>query len=83
MSDNMGGFSLLIANGNGDFEDTKIGPSTGQAPQVICVPSSWKWPTETVRINEAYPDFGLWGSGYDSDGVWCSNVINEYVYNPK
>lgn len=80
MSENMGGFYLLIKNGDGEWEESNIGPSTGTPPQMICVPSSWRWPQEVVRINEAYPDFGAWGSGYDTDGVWCSNIVLDKVY---
>lgn len=80
MSDNMGGFYLKVMNGDGQFENSKIGPSVGVAPQMICVPSPWRWPTETIRINEAYPLFGDWGSGYDYKGHWCLTSIEDFLY---
>ena len=79
MSDNMGGFYLKIYDGNGVLQTT-IGPSEGTAPQMICVPSSWRWPTETVRIDTAYPSFGEWGQGYDPYGEWCSYSVWDFLY---
>lgn len=31
-----------------------------KAPQVILVPGTWQWPTESTPINEAYPQFTKW-----------------------
>ncbi len=80
VSENMGGFYLLIENGNNTIYDVQIEPKeSGNIPQMICVPSDWRWPTETVNIGLAYPDFGLWGQNY-GNGTWYNTVETEYVY---
>ena len=79
MNENMGGFYLNIINGDKEIKTT-VGPTAaGETPQMICVPSDWSWPTETVNIGVAYPDFGAWGSNYGNDS-WYKNVITDYVY---
>ena len=77
MSDDMGGFSLVIRNGDNE-DKTVIGPSKGTAPQMICVPKTWRWPTELVNIGTAYPKFGEWGSGYNTD--WYTEYDATLVY---
>lgn len=81
MSDDMGGFYLQIENGDGKvYSEVKIEPcESGNIPQMICVPSDWRWPTETVNIGLAYPDFGLWGQNYGNN-TWYNKVETEYVY---
>lgn len=80
VSENMGGFYLLIENGNNTIYDVQIEPKeSGNIPQMICVPSDWRWPTETINIGTAYPEFGLWGQNY-GNGTWYNTVETEYVY---
>lgn len=79
MSDNMGGFYLTIVNGDKEIRTT-VGPkAAGETPQMICVPSDWRWPTETINIGVAYPNFGVWGSNY-GNGSWYMTVVTDYVY---
>ena len=79
MANNMGGFYLEIVNGDKKV-NTTVGPkAAGETPQMICVPSDWRWPTETVNIGVAYPDFGAWGSNYGNDS-WYKTAIADYIY---
>lgn len=68
----MGGFSFIVdRTGDGSFtEATAItAPKNGEAPQMICVPDTWLWPTERNNISTAYPKFGDWGANY-TDTEW-------------
>lgn len=70
----MGNFRIVV-NGNENI----YGPSdTGVAPQMLCLPASWQWPTETTRISEAYPDFAEWGANYTKSG-WTDTVVADKV----
>lgn len=64
-AENMGGFSIQVYE-NGTRSREVQSPGLGEAPQMICVPSSWEWPYEKVNITEAYPRFGEWGANYQS-----------------
>ena len=46
----------------------------GLAPQMMCLPYGWQWPLERVKMVEAYPQFGEWGTGYLNNTQW----VNEY-----
>lgn len=56
---NMGGFSIKVKRSDGDYT-TVTAPYKGEAPQMICVPWSWRWPKERVRIDDAYSGFADW-----------------------
>ena len=71
---NIGGFSLKV-DGN---SQTIEAPGRGEAPQMICVPAGWKWPMERVRIDQAYPKFGEWGSNYAST-EWYNEPVSGQV----
>lgn len=70
--DKMGGFSWVVTREDGSTTEIKA-PYNGEAPQMMCLPSTWKWPTERTRIDTAYPDFGKWGKNY-SNSTWIDKV---------
>lgn len=73
----MGGFSLSVSDN--DATHTIYGPSkTGEAPQMICVPSTWLWPIERTNISVAYPKFGEWGANYTVTG-WSDSPVDGKV----
>lgn len=75
MSSSMGTFSLAI-EGN----DAKItSPGKGEAPQMICVPGEWAWPTERTNITAAYPGFGEWGANYNSSKDWWQSPTGSVI----
>lgn len=59
-------------------ETTLTAPQVGQAPQIMCLPSTWKWPKERVNILQAYPKFGDWGKNY-TNATWVNTVNEENV----
>ena len=69
----MGGFQVSVEGGKA----VVAAPGAGEAPQMICVPGSWKWPKERINIKEAYPDFERWCAdpGYD----WMRTVSEDQV----
>lgn len=76
---NMGGFGIMVKAKSGDTNATVISaPTTGAAPQMICVPDSWAWPTERTKIQDAYPDFAKW-SANSNNIEWYKNADNKLV----
>ena len=57
--------------------------STGVTPQMIKVPSPWKWAKETTNISDAYStpgySFGAWGSNYAANTSWYLYPIEDRV----
>lgn len=79
--ENMGGFTWVVTRKNGTT--TRItAPQKGTAPQMICVPGTWKWPKERTRISTAYPDFGKWGENY-KNGEWINKKYSVDLLLPK
>lgn len=75
VTNNMGGFSIIVkSKDNSDSNAVLItAPSTGAAPQMFCVPSTWAWPTERTKIQDAYPNFANWSA--DSNNIeWYNNA---------
>ncbi|MCI7016507.1 MAG: DUF4842 domain-containing protein [Prevotella sp.] len=75
VTNNMGGFSIIVkSKDNSDSNAVLItAPSAGTAPQMFCVPSTWAWPTERTKIQDAYPDFANWSA--DSNNIeWYNNA---------
>ena len=71
---NMGGFGIIVKAKSGDTNATVItAPTTGAAPQMICVPDSWAWPTERTKVQDAYPDFANW-SANSNNIEWYKNA---------
>lgn len=57
----MGNFWVDVKGNNAQNGDVKVtAPGKGDAPQMICVPAAWAWPTERTSIKSAYPDFSTW-----------------------
>lgn len=72
----LGNFKVKV----GDQTSTVItGQKPGSAPQMICVPAGWKWPMERISIDQAYPQFGEWGSNYQTNPTWYENPIENKV----
>lgn len=83
------GFSYLT---NGDFyikDETgreshipafQSGFTVGDAPYAILVPSDWKYPKETVRIETAYPGFKAWAANATQSGDWYNDYDASKVY---
>ena len=68
--ENMGGFSVLIED---DTPREVIAPGKGEAPQIICVPGTWKWPKEKIDIWDVYPQFKEFGEGYQEGLFWYNH----------
>ena len=75
VTNNMGGFSIIVKSKNNSDSNAVLikAPSEGAAPQMFCVPSTWAWPTERTKIQDAYPDFAIWSA--DSNNIeWYNNA---------
>ncbi len=77
-SGNMGGFKVMVEHADGRTVISATNPNIesmiGTAPQMICVPATWRWPRENVHIRTVYPDFIRWcESGHDTTIEWHNN----------
>ena len=74
---NMGGFKIVVERPDGTTSELTSPKEKGTAPQMMCLPCGWAWPTERTRVVDAYPGFGHWGQGYiqDATNAWA------YLYN--
>lgn len=77
-SGNMGGFKVMVEHADGRTVISATNPNIesmiGTAPQMICVPATWRWPRENVHIRTVYPDFIKWcESGHDVTIDWHNN----------
>lgn len=68
---NMGGFFIKVSSTS--KATTILGSGVGEAPQMILVPGTWKWPKERIKIYDAYPQFENWSKN--------DNDINTNWYN--
>lgn len=75
VTNNMGGFSIIVKSKNNSDSNAVLitAPSAGTAPQMFCVPSTWAWPTERTKIQDAYPDFANW-SANTNNIEWYNNA---------
>ncbi|MGM9778210.1 MAG: LruC domain-containing protein [Prevotella sp.] len=79
IAENMGGFGIIVKAKSGDTNATVItAPTAGTAPQMICVPDTWAWPTERTKIQDAYPDFANW-SANSNNIEWYKNANTSLV----
>ena len=81
IAESMGGFGILVKgkNDSNSTEATVItAPTSGKAPQMICVPATWAWPTERTKIQDAYPDFANW-SANSNNIEWYNNAVSGKV----
>lgn len=83
------GQNFSMANGMGGFGISVVGrettvlvtaPKDGKAPQMMCLPGTWKWPKERVKIQDAYPKFGEWNDNANMFG-WCDSPVENNVLN--
>ena len=75
VTNNMGGFSIIVKSKDNSNSNAVLikAPSAGTAPQMFCVPSTWAWPTERTKIQDAYPNFANWSA--DSNNIeWYNNA---------
>lgn len=49
-----------------------------KTPQVILLPGTWQWPTETTPISRAYPEFTIWVTN-NNYVVWPAPVAGTTV----
>ncbi|MDE6858852.1 MAG: DUF4842 domain-containing protein [Duncaniella sp.] len=75
---NMGGFTIHVIGKDGTeiTEITAPNLSTNEenfAPQMICVPTHWLWPTERTHILNPYPNFKQWVENQGSCTDWHEN----------
>ena len=68
----MGGFNIMVDNVPNETIITP--PNPGEAPQMICVPYTWNWPKERVRIDTAYPGFTKWGNTNVDDTEYAGAI---------
>ncbi|MCC8117753.1 MAG: DUF4114 domain-containing protein [Bacteroidales bacterium] len=60
ISENLDLFSIQVEGQETSYIITS--PDTGTAPQIICLPGDWLWPTERTDITAAYPLFKDWSA---------------------
>lgn len=75
----MGGFKVMV---NGDEKMEITAPQKGAAPQMICVPTSWRWMQERKSIDLGYTLFGDYGSGYVTADWLNTGIDTEFMYEP-
>lgn len=75
--DKMGGFKFIVERTDGTTSEITA-PKNGAAPQMMCLPPTWQWPTERTNITEAYPSFGEWGANYTNTD-WINSVVADKV----
>ena len=71
------GFNVKVQN---DGNVTVVTPGNNPAPQILILTSDWLWPTERTRIDNAYPNFGVWGENY-AEKEWVNNPVSSKVVN--
>lgn len=71
---NMGGFRVAVHHPDGTVIISASNPNVeeqiGAAPQMICVPATWKWPREHVFIKRVYSGFTDWCRDPDINNHW-------------
>lgn len=81
---NMGGFSVQVkkdATTVTEIHAPNLDKSAGfEAPQMICCPVDWCWPTERTHILTPYADFGNWITDQAAYANWHANRTGGY-YN--
>jgi hypothetical protein len=75
----MGNFWVEVKGNKAQTETVKVtAPGEGEAPQMICVPAAWAWPTERTSIKLAYPDFDKWVANPNYFD-WVNSPVNGKV----
>lgn len=75
-AEDMGGF-MIVRNG---VSGKIAAPKPGMAPNMICVPGTWKWPREMKNIASAYPSFADWIADHTKNLDWYDNPVDSLVY---
>ena len=83
------GFSIRVKRNDDQPEWTEITEpdATGEAPQILILPSTWKWPTERTNISDAYngcidvngntiPSFRDWVQGAKNNTEWYKSAVD-------
>lgn len=52
---------------------------TGQNPWAILIPTDFRYPSERVPVNQAYPLFNSWGEGSILSNLWYNSPDNSKV----
>ena len=78
-------FAIVVTYSNGNsISKVESVPSRGEAPQYLCVPTTWKWPKESVRITQAYAQkghsFEEWAQNDSQAKDWYNYPANDKVY---
>lgn len=85
---NMGGFTIQVTSNKDGNEYREVtapipsldGAGDAYAPQMICVPAKWAWPTEGTAIHSAYGDpFLDWCKKPSAEHTWYENVVGSVV----
>lgn len=79
----MGGFAVNVYNREEGTYTTVTAPENGEAPQMMCLPSTWVWPNENARIDAAYPAFGEWGENYNETNWYMHYNVDNLVATPS
>ena len=72
------GICVMVKQKTGDVHTVRT-PEQGISPQMLILPMYWEWPTESTRIDAAYPGFGEWGAGYLQGTEWLETKDDSKV----
>lgn len=64
---------------NKDGADITLTTEAGKAPAKICVPLTYRWTIEKVRISDAYPEFPEYVAN-PGRTTWCTNPVAGTVF---
>ncbi len=79
-------FSIVVTNATDETKTSIVvsKPTTGGAPQCLCIPAIWKWPRENVSIVEAYNNeghaFGGWAEDTSQAKDWYEYPVSNKVF---
>ena len=73
----MGGFKIIRGAG---AVGVVAAPDKGSVPYMICVPNTWRWPYEQVRITDAYGRFASWCNDHNTEKEWYLYYVPELVF---
>lgn len=81
---NMGGFSIEVVKDDKTVTEIHApnldGTAEYEAPQMICVPMDWCWPTERTHILTPYPKFQDWITSENSCPDWHDSSNRQSGY---
>lgn len=79
-------FSIVVTDATDETKTSAVvsKPTTGGAPQCLCIPATWKWPKENVSIVVAYNteghSFGDWAENADQATDWHKYPVADKVF---